>query len=154
MSVWLNDDEKEEAGLGHLTHVQCLGHECDECLEGKGMRHGLEQMLNKKHKPVMIVGHSLGGAIATVACYHMLLEAEKPEQGNPFYNLRKTRDRKGEEGGFDSQVALWTFASPRVGNEHFSEVFEQVTNTAGESKSYADNHVWRVFTDGDPVSEL
>lgn len=81
---------------------------------------------------IIVTGHSLGGAMANLASWDMLVnqwaEAEHPEQVSAFAN---------------TPILLYTFGQPRVGNEAFSSRLRQSVK-----------HTWRVVNKADIVPHL
>ncbi len=63
---------------------------------------------NIPHTGRCIAGHSLGGALATLAAYDLKNVAAK-------HNL-------------DVQVSCYTYGAPRVGNHAFAEDFDRIIN--------------------------
>ena len=76
--------------------------------------------------PLYVTGHSMGAAVATIATARALLDSDN---------------------GTLDVAALYTFASPRVGNGQFSNDFAQTI--AGAGTFYA-----RVVNDCDPVTNV
>ena len=72
-------------------------------------------------RPLYVVGHSLGAALATVAAVDIRARLEAEER----------RRRKSDGGGGENfrplDVRLVTFGSPRVGNEAFASFVRQAT---------------------------
>jgi len=71
-------------------------------------------------RPLYVVGHSLGAALATVAAVDIRarLEAERRRERN---------EGGGGENSRPLDVRLVTFGSPRVGNEAFASFVRQAT---------------------------
>jgi len=80
----------------------------------------------KEHLPVICVGHSMGGGLATI-CARYLVETH----GSP---------RWPKENGM---VALFTFGSPRVGNQAFKDALERRVMES-----------WRIVCEDDIVPSL
>lgn len=85
--------------------------------------------LTPKPLPIWITGHSLGGALATLACAKLRLQ-------QPKYNV----------------AGVYTFGQPRVGNDDFAKALDDDFAKAlnGDSK----NHFFRVVDNNDPVPFL
>jgi len=85
----------------------------------------LRTLLEKKARPVLLCGHSLGGALATIASTDLVLQ--------PWWGrLRKAQS-----------TLVSTFGSPRVGNRSFRWVYVQLRVTN-----------WRLVAGGDLISRL
>ncbi len=61
----------------------------------------VKKLHDEKPRPIWITGHSLGAALATLACARLEMEEELEVQG------------------------LYTYGSPRVGDREFARAFEQ-----------------------------
>jgi predicted lipase len=83
-----------------------------------------ETVLKFPSYQIVFVGHSLGGAIATLAALDFSL-----------VNAR----------AFDDRISIYTFAQPRVGNSEFATWF---------SKSSFSKRFYRVSQETDPVPQL
>eukprot|EP00656_Telonema_subtile_P013294 TRINITY_DN16748_c0_g1_i3.p1 TRINITY_DN16748_c0_g1~~TRINITY_DN16748_c0_g1_i3.p1 ORF type:complete len:327 (+),score=53.83 TRINITY_DN16748_c0_g1_i3:118-1098(+) len=106
-----------------------------------GMQTHLTQLLHRTKKPVLCVGHSLGGALATIACCALVAQAKVT--GSEIQYLLSTRPNPKQQSLKDSRLSLWTLGCPRVGNS--------------EMGAYLNAHVkdiWRIFTFSDPVIRL
>ncbi|EFJ45326.1 hypothetical protein VOLCADRAFT_106050 [Volvox carteri f. nagariensis] len=79
---------------------------------------------------VEVTGHSLGGALATVAAYDIAWN-------------KRDRDRRRQAGPTIGSVAMVTFGAPRVGNFVFAKDFNAVLPDA-----------WRVHNHNDIVSSV
>lgn len=94
---------------------------------------------------VHFVGHSLGGAIATVAMGEAIIEGFRELYGNVTHlhtnrmsNPSQLRKRHIQNG---FTVELHTFGQPRVGNSAFTRIFRNYT-------------VWRIVNDQDAIPHL
>jgi len=88
-------------------------------------KNGLREAIatHQRDLPLYFVGHSLGGALATVAAPHAMIDVGVPVR------------------------ALYTFASPRVGDGHFaSNVVRRIHSGGG--------HVFRFVSEGDFVTTI
>ena len=89
---------------------------------------------------VVFAGHSLGGALATIATL--------------YYATRQFRFRNFPSLPF---IYCHTFGSPRVGDEAFCAAFERYVHHLEKNDGYGDGHEstrvhhWRVFDYEDPV---
>ncbi|MEY4616807.1 MAG: hypothetical protein RJB66_1767 [Pseudomonadota bacterium] len=70
-----------------------------------------ERYTDASQTPVIITGHSMGGAIATIVSAALMERNTKV----PFHKRLNLK-------------ALYTFGSPRVGNEYFSQYFDALRN--------------------------
>lgn len=80
--------------------------------------YGLHDELKKQHGdgklPLYVIGHSLGGALSTVATHHLLFD------GCLTSLLRAVDLRSTCTSTFIPVKAVYTFGSPRVGDEKFA----------------------------------
>lgn len=91
---------KAHGGEVHQGFYQGLASIWDELIEA------LKKAWNN-NQPLLVTGHSLGGALATLAVARLLEEKK-------YYGLDKLQIN-----------GLYTFGSPRVGNQQFAEKFNQ-----------------------------
>jgi len=92
-------------------------------LEEAGLRDAIIAMFAEE-ADVLVTGHSLGGALATVAALEL--------KQNPRYQALNIRS-----------VAAWPFASPRVVNQELAALFNDVMDSS-----------WRVVYRYDPVATV
>merc|ERR1711871_823196 len=113
------------------------------------MKEVLFEMIERTRKPLLLVGHSLGGAIATIALHRIIAHAKFAAPNTALAQLRALRkytiiDEHGKEQELtDSRLSLCTFGCPRVGNRNFGSFIE----------AHVPN-VWRVVVESDPVPDL
>jgi len=85
------------------------------------MENYIKELLLQKFKgtpiPIMVTGHSLGAAQATLYAFRML-KLCKIWKSNDWKPLCKLDN-------------VYTFCSPRVGNEAFTEIFNSVFESEG-----------------------
>lgn len=96
------------AKIDPLTNMQTEAMLLEKLKEIEG---GTETRCTMSHPCLWITGHSLGGALATLFASRVLSEMERGRR----YKLR----------------GLYTFGSPRVGNEVFKQKFEQLATAHG-----------------------
>ena len=73
----------------------------------RGQVHGAVKQYVGAHKPIIVLGHSLGGALATLCAVDLQ------------YCMQPT----GALFGFGRVLKVYTFGSPRVGNASFSKSY-------------------------------
>ncbi|CAM9527463.1 unnamed protein product [Chrysoparadoxa australica] len=100
----------------------------------------LASELVKEPADIYFTGHSLGGALATLAAYDTTRNLLIPFQENEGGKLIFTELFMEREAPVISE--LWTFGSPRVGNYWFSRRVELMVP-----------YIWRVAGQGDPVTQ-
>jgi len=99
----------------------------------------LEYLRSKRntYDRVVFTGHSLGGALATIAAVSYVCSNTGVEEKEAL-----------------PQVVCHSFGSPRAGNIEFSEFFERVfrsRDTETETETETERQHWRVFDYEDPV---
>ncbi|HWR39809.1 MAG TPA: lipase family protein [Patescibacteria group bacterium] len=87
---------------GFLRYVQTMLTVQDPDTQGKPL---LEELLKNPDQTVYLVGHSLGGAAATLSGAYLLDLGVRPEQ-----------------------IKVWTFGAPPVGNEAFAQKYADRLN--------------------------
>ena len=87
----------------HALHEESILETVEKCFQ----REFHEQ--DKIPKSIYVTGHSLGGALATISALHLA----------QFLKLDLSREET------ESRIFLYTFASPRVGNQKFAEECSQ-----------------------------
>lgn len=101
-------------------------------VDGTPVRGGLHSFAERSvaaKKPLLLTGHSLGGALATIAGRYVTASA-CPQQSS--------RDRR--ICSLNTDIGLYTFGAPRVGNPAFVR--------------YDGGHIVRAANDGDVVARL
>eukprot|EP00656_Telonema_subtile_P011297 TRINITY_DN15567_c0_g1_i1.p1 TRINITY_DN15567_c0_g1~~TRINITY_DN15567_c0_g1_i1.p1 ORF type:complete len:827 (+),score=119.94 TRINITY_DN15567_c0_g1_i1:125-2605(+) len=105
-----------------------------------GLRAWLVDRLQGERQPaVMCVGHSLGGALATLGVDAIRHLADDPS----LSWLLSQRQNARHPERCDTKLSLWTFGSPRVGNHAFARSLQRNVKD-----------MWRVVVQGDPVTNL
>jgi len=128
----------EGAGADEFVHqgfnaMYCSMHEAiAQWLTGEA-----DSRPERRAKPILLSGHSMGGALATL-CMRYLAE-------DPYLKERRNK------------ICLFTFGSPCVGNQPFATKFGLFTDSHGqthqseESRRPAIGEAWRVVAEADMI---
>eukprot|EP00656_Telonema_subtile_P022796 TRINITY_DN2402_c0_g1_i10.p1 TRINITY_DN2402_c0_g1~~TRINITY_DN2402_c0_g1_i10.p1 ORF type:complete len:1143 (+),score=188.57 TRINITY_DN2402_c0_g1_i10:244-3672(+) len=144
--IWFCSDEVQYCKPSHVqqAHSSTQDQECThEYDSGVGMNIILLELIASTGKPVMFVGHSLGGAITSIAIHWLIAQALKAEPHTALSRLLAKRKDCNIKDTKDTRLSLWTFGCPRVGDKAFGKF---VTDYVPD--------VWRIMVESDPVPEL